>query len=62
MRGAIPPLPHYALMASCSVKVKHRDNFTPILTPMGDGLTDFVWFVSLIVLVVLNECEATNHS
>jgi hypothetical protein len=29
---------------------------------MGDGLTDFVWFVSLIVLVVLNECEATNHS
>jgi hypothetical protein len=28
MRGAIPPLPQYALMASCSVKTKHKGNFT----------------------------------
>jgi hypothetical protein len=28
MNGAIPPLPKYAFMAWCSVKKKHRDNFT----------------------------------
>jgi hypothetical protein len=28
VRGAIPPLPQYASMAWCSVKKKHRDNFT----------------------------------
>jgi hypothetical protein len=28
MRGAISPLPQYALMAWSSVKKKHRDNFT----------------------------------
>jgi hypothetical protein len=28
MRGAIPPLPQYAVMAWCSIKRKHRDNFT----------------------------------
>jgi hypothetical protein len=29
MSGAIPPLPHYAFMAWCSVKeTEHRDNFT----------------------------------
>jgi hypothetical protein len=28
MSGAIPPLPYYAFMAWCSVKKKHRDNFT----------------------------------
>jgi hypothetical protein len=28
MSGAIPPLPQYAFMAWCSVKKKHRDNFT----------------------------------
>jgi hypothetical protein len=27
MRGAIPPFPHYVLMAWCLVK--QRDNFTP---------------------------------
>jgi len=27
MRGAIPPLPHYAFMAWSSVKEKQRDNF-----------------------------------
>jgi hypothetical protein len=28
MSEAIPPLPQYAFMAWCSVKKKHRDNFT----------------------------------
>jgi hypothetical protein len=28
MSGAIPPLSKYAFMAWCSVKKKHRDNFT----------------------------------
>jgi hypothetical protein len=28
MRGAIPPLSQYAFMAWCSVKTKHRVNFT----------------------------------
>jgi hypothetical protein len=28
MRGAIPPLSHYASMAWCSVKKEHRDQFT----------------------------------
>jgi hypothetical protein len=28
MRGAIPPLPKYAFMACCSVKMKHKNNFT----------------------------------
>jgi hypothetical protein len=28
MRGAIPLLPQYAFMVRCSVKKKHRDNFT----------------------------------
>jgi len=28
MRGATPPLPQYAFMAWCSVKKKHRDNFS----------------------------------
>jgi hypothetical protein len=31
MRGAIPPLPQYVLMAWCLVK--HRDNFTIYLLP-----------------------------
>jgi hypothetical protein len=33
MRGAISPLPQYALMAWCSIK-KHRDNFTLIRLPV----------------------------
>jgi len=28
MRGATHPLPQYSLMAWCSVKKKHRANFT----------------------------------
>jgi hypothetical protein len=28
MSGAIHPFPHYAFMAWCLVKKKHRDNFT----------------------------------
>jgi len=28
MHGTISPLPQYAFMAWCSVKKKHRDNFT----------------------------------
>jgi hypothetical protein len=28
VRGAIPPLPQYVFMAWCSVKEKHRNNFT----------------------------------
>jgi hypothetical protein len=28
MHGAIPPNPQYAFMPWCSVKKKHRDNFT----------------------------------
>jgi hypothetical protein len=28
MRGAISPLPQYVFMAWCSVKEKHKDNFT----------------------------------
>jgi hypothetical protein len=28
MTGATPPLPQYAFMEWCSVKKKHRDNFT----------------------------------
>jgi hypothetical protein len=34
MSGAIPPLPQYAFMAWCSVKIKRRDNFTFTLTPL----------------------------
>jgi hypothetical protein len=32
MSGTILPLPQYAFMAWCSVKKKHRDNFTFTLT------------------------------
>jgi hypothetical protein len=28
MSETIPPLPQYTFMALCSVKKKHRDNFT----------------------------------
>jgi hypothetical protein len=34
MSEAIPPLPQYAFMAWCSVKRKHRENFTFNITYM----------------------------
>jgi hypothetical protein len=41
MSGAIPPLPQNALMAWCSVKKKHRDNFT--FTFRGTASLGGVW-------------------
>jgi len=35
MRGTILPLPQYAFMAWCSVKKKHRDNFTLLYPVKG---------------------------
>jgi hypothetical protein len=35
MREAIPPLPQYAPMVLCSVKKKHRDNFTFTFTTVS---------------------------
>jgi hypothetical protein len=42
MRGATHPLTQYAFMAWCSVKKKHRDNFT---------FTDSIMLQSLILLL-----------
>jgi hypothetical protein len=39
MRGDIPPLPQYALMAWCLVK--HRDNFTSALFSISTSSTLF---------------------
>jgi hypothetical protein len=41
MHGVIPPLPQYAFMAWCSVKEKHRDNFTFYLLPFNRQRTSF---------------------
>jgi hypothetical protein len=38
MSGAIPPLPEYAFMVWCSVKKKHRYNFT-------FGFTSLKWYI-----------------
>jgi len=42
MSGTIPPLPKYAFMACCSVKKKHRDNFTFIFETLYQLLSIFM--------------------
>jgi len=39
MRGTIPPLPQYAFVAWCSVKKKHKDNFTTFIQSLFTELT-----------------------
>jgi hypothetical protein len=42
--GAIPPLPQYTFMASCSIKKKHRDNF--IFTHYHEWLYNIEFYVN----------------
>jgi len=43
MIGAIPPFPQYAFIASCSVKKKHRDNFT----------LPFIIIIIIIIIIIV---------
>jgi hypothetical protein len=54
MRGTIAPLPQHAFMVWCSVKKKHRDNFTFSFT-----LSDFCYYIffSLIIIIFIFEEE-----
>jgi len=57
MRGAIHSLPQYAFMACCSVKEKHRDNFT--FTFMR--CTDLHRAAPKIVInLLMQHCSKTN--
>jgi hypothetical protein len=45
MHGTIPPLPQYAFMAWCSVKERHRDNFTFTIYTALDENSCFALFM-----------------
>jgi hypothetical protein len=62
MRGAIPPLPQYAFMAS--YLVKHRDNFTfftfyPAMTLSSESLWYYETHFQPLRQIAVREVETT---